>query len=239
MYYWNQTNFEGLRTLSAALAAREGLELLGEYCRLRDAGLRREALSVLGGFLTIADAWDPATAQQNVEFILDLHSRTRDCHQFLVQPLMTRLVLPVLHRWSEEAPEAIAPIRWLGMLERNPDRLARVLAANPDDIEVRRLLIVGHLCHVDYATHHLVDSLFIGELDQALETLEHATRLIDEAPDAQAVADLESEARCFGRMLFDWRAYKARPEGTFPAWCAARGRTYSWPMRVYYHEGAP
>jgi hypothetical protein len=238
MYYWNKSNFEGLQSLAAELAKKDGLTKLADYCRLRDTGLRREAFIALDEFLTTANTWDSDREQDAVEVILSLFVNTSNCHQFLTHPLMARFIDPVLHRWSQQAPESIAPIRWLGILRRDPEHLTRVLANEENDLLIRRMLIEHHLSSVDYATHHLGESLFLGQLEEVLESIEHAASLIEEAPVREPFFDLDRETRQYGQMLFDWQAYKARPIGTFPEWCAARGREYKWSVPVYYSQGA-
>lgn len=165
MHYWNKDNFEGLTSLAAALAARDDFADLTDYCRLREAGLRREAFAALNTFLVCADTWESVKSQDAVNTVLTLYYRTPGCHQFLTQPLLNRFVYPALQRWSEDDPESIVPIRWLAILRRDPELLSRVLAADPSDVAIRRMLIERQLSSVDYATHHLSEGLFIGELD--------------------------------------------------------------------------
>lgn len=238
MHYWNQSNFEGLRALAAELGRHPDLVALAEYCRLRDAGLRREAFAALDAFLTATRDWDAPRARQAVDTILAMHLRTTDCHQFLVQPLMDRLVDPVLEQWLRDVPDALEPARWLGILRRDRAQLARVLAAQPGDVLARRLLVDGHLANVDHATHHLGEGVLLGELADAQDEIARADALIAAAPDRAPFADLEDDARTFRRMLSDWQDYSASPAGTFPDWCAARGHRYGWPVAVYYADGA-
>ena len=238
MHYWNKDNFEGLAALAADLAVRDDFAHLAEFCRLREAGLRRDAFAALNTFLAFADTWKSEKSQDAVNAVLTLYCRNPGCHQFLTQPLLNRFVYPVLQRWSEDEPESIAPVRWLAILRRDRETLGMVLAADPSDSAIRRMLIERQLSSVDYATHHLSEGLFIGALDEAVEDLGRATNLIEEAPDREALCDLDREARQYGQMLFDWQAYKARPVGSFPEWCAARGRDYHWSIAVYYGDGA-
>lgn len=238
MHYWNKDNFEGLASLAAGLALRDDFASLAEYCRLREAGLRREAFAALASFLACADTWSKEQSQEAVDAVLALHFRTPGCHQFLSQPLLARFVFPVLQRWAADESEAITPVRWLAILRRDPKLLAKALANDPDDMVVRRMLIERRLYAVDYATHHLGEGLFIGDLDEALEDLRQASDLIERAQDREALADLDREARQFDQMLFDWQAYQLRPVGSFPEWCAAKGRNYHWPVAVYYSEDA-
>lgn len=239
MYYWNKDNFEGLASLAVGLADRDEFAQLAEYCRLREAGLRREAFVALSTFLACTDTWETEKSRDAVNAILMLYYRTPGCHQFLAQPLMNRFVYPILRRWSDDEPESIPPLRWLAILRRDPGLLGRVLAADPSDVVIRRMLIVCQLSSVEYATHHLSEGFLIGELDEALKDLRRAADLIEEAPIREPLSDLEQEARRYGQMLFDWQAYKARSVGSFPEWCAARGRDYHWSIAVYYGKGAP
>lgn len=237
MHYWNNKNFEGLASLAVGLAARDDFAHLAEYCRLREAGLRREAFAALNIFLSYAETWERDKSQDAVDAVLTLHFRTPGCHQFLAQPLMKRFVDPALQRWIEDDPESLVPVRWLAVLRQDPELLCKVLAAEPGDVAIRRMLIAQELESVDHATHHLNEVFFIGNLDEVLEDLGRASDLIEAATDRELLSDLDREARQYGQMLFDWQAYKARPVGSFPEWCAARGRDYHWSVAVYYSEG--
>lgn len=237
MHYWNNKNFEGLASLAVGLAARDDFAHLAEYCRLREAGLRREAFAALETFLSYAETWEREKSQDAVDAVLTLHFRTPGCHQFLAQPLMKRFVDPVLQRWLEHDPDSIAPLRWLAILRQDQQLLGRVLSVEPGDTATRRMLIAKRLDSVDFATHHLNEGFLIGSLDEALEELRRASDLIEGAADRELLSDLDREARQYGQMLFDWQAYKARPVGSFPEWCAARGRDYHWSVAVYYSEG--
>lgn len=238
MHYWNNKNFEGLASLAVGLAARDDFAHLAEYCRLREAGLRGEAFAALETFLSYAETWEREKSQDAVDAVLTLHFRTPGCHQFLAQPLMKRFVDPVLQRWLEDDPDSIAPLRWLAILRQDQQLLGRVLSVEPGDTAIRRMLIAKRLDSVDFATHHLNEGFLIGSLDEALEELRRASDLIEGAADRELLSDLDREARQYGQMLFDWQAYKARPVGSFPEWCAARGRDYHWSITVYYGGGA-
>ncbi len=238
MHYWNKDSLAGLASLAAGLAAWEDFAHLAEYCRLREAGLRREAFASLDTFLSYAETWEREKSQDAVNAVLTLRFRTPDYHQFLAQPLMKRFVDPVLQRWLEHDPDSIAPVRWLAILRQDPQLLGRVLSVEPGDTAIRRMLIAKRLDSVDYATHHLNEGFLIGSVDEALEELRRASCLIEGAADRESLSDLDREARQYGQMLFDWQAYKARPVGSFPEWCAARGRDYHWSITVYYGGGA-
>lgn len=237
MHYWNQDNFDGLLDLAAALDAQPGFGALAEYCRLRERGLRAGAFAALDRFLIQAAAWDPPTRQVAVDVLLQLAHRTPQCHQFLVHPLLQRFVHPTLRHWREADPAALVPLRWQGLLKGDAGLLRLVLARHPDDDVVRRRLCGYCLADVDYATHHLHEGLFIGELADAEAALAEAASLLATAPEPGRFADEATEVAYFTRMLDDWREYSARPDGDFKAWCVQRRRDYAWPSTVYYSSG--
>src|SRR5690349_22122100 len=106
MHYWNKANFDGLARLSEELEVYPNLRSLASYCRLREKGLRREAMATLELFLTAAQSFDKATARSSAIQILELNERTREAHQFLTQPLISRFLVPTLQAWSEDEPKA-------------------------------------------------------------------------------------------------------------------------------------
>ena len=234
MHYWNQDNFEGLERLADALASQPGLQALAEYARARSRGLRREAFTALDHFLRDAPAPDTLSAREQALQIVELHSRTREAHQFLAQPLLARFLFPTLQAWIDDEPTAHAPLRWLGLLQSDGDLLRRALAVSPGDVAVRHRLIDFALGAVEYATHHLDEGFFIGEPAEARDALERVARLIAEAPDARPFERPADEAAQLQALLDDWQAYSARPEGSFADWCADRQRPYAWAKKYYY-----
>lgn len=234
MYYWNNDNFEGLLALAESLDAHSDLKPLASYCRYREQGLRREAFSALERFLVASSSFDSAAARRAAIEILEANSRSSKTHQFLTQPLTARFLVPTLKAWMEEDAVTTLPVRWLGMLNRDPELLTRALSGFPEDMPVRRMLIDFALGGVDYATHHLDESFFLGSVDEATSALERARRLIAEAPDPEALAYLTSEVQHFDRLIADWKAYSENPTGGFPEWCAKLGRDYKYSAKVYY-----
>ncbi|WP_338698512.1 hypothetical protein V5279_14895 [Bradyrhizobium sp. 26S5] len=236
MHYWNRANFEGLLELSKQLDVHPNLTSLASYCRLREKGMRREAFSALEQFLALTQSIDSASARSAAVAILELNARTRDAHQFLTQPLITRFLVPTLQAWIDDEPAASTPIRWLGIVSRDNRLLERALSMCPEDIPVRLMLIDAELSVADYATHHLDESLFLGSVDEVIAALAHARDLIASAPEAPPFADRASEVRYFDAQLADWIAFSKHRAGTFPEWCAAQGREYRYPIKVYYRR---
>ena len=234
MNYWNRDNFEGLAALASALREHPHLAHLGDYCALRERGLRQQALCALDAFLAEAQTWSDHAARAACVVVLELHARTPSAHQFLAQPLLARFLIPTLASWAAAEPASHTALRWLGLLERDPERLARALSLAPDDVPVRRRLVDLLLGHVDFATHHLGEGRFIGDLASARHSLAEAQARIDAAPDRDPFARTRDEVAQLEALLDDWEAFCAAPDGAFPEWCARRGRDYRWPVIVYY-----
>jgi hypothetical protein len=236
MHYWNRGNFEGLLQLAAELAADHNLRPLSDYCRHREKGLRREAFAALEHFLVASGSFDNAAARAAAVKILELNARTGEAHQFLTQPLVTRFLTPTLKAWMDDEPCASTPIRWLGLMSRDNGLLERALSISPDDTPVRKRLIESDLSHADYATHHLDESCFLGNVEEVIAALAHARDLIADAPEPEALAQLLSEVHYFDHQVADWKAYSKNPVGSFPEWCAKQGRKYSYPAKYYYER---
>lgn len=236
MYYWNKTNFEGLLSLADSLDAHPELGPIAGYCRYREQGLRREAFAELERFLVASRSFDSVTARGAALEILEANARIPESHQFLTHPLTARFLEPTLRSWMEEDAGAHLPVRWLGLLTRDPDLLNKALSACPEDLPVRKILIGFALGWADYATHHLDESSFIGSIDQATSALTRARSLLATAPEREPLAYLTDELDYFDRLITDWIAYSEHPSGNFPEWCVARGRHYNYPVKIYYEK---
>jgi hypothetical protein len=239
VYYWNKDNFEGLLAVANALDDIPQLRPLAIYCRLRERGLRRQALHVLRDFLSVAAAWKTDTAREFVVSILELHARVPDAHTFMTQPLWNELVFPVLDEWHATSPDAAVSLRWLGLLRRDTDLLRRTLSTLPNDVPVRRALVNSALSDVDFATHHLDETRFLGEVSAAKAHLAQARMWLDSAYPPESFNDLREELAQLHQMVVDWETFQDAPYRTFPEWCNANGRKYRWPTKFYYDTRSP
>jgi hypothetical protein len=64
---------------------------------------------------------------------------------------------------------------------------------------------------VDYATHHLVEGLFIGDEAEAEAALVEAAAVLKEASDPSSVQPLNDEAQSLSALLADWLEYRDAP----------------------------
>jgi hypothetical protein len=233
MYYWNRANFVGLLDLATALREDSHLEGLARYCELRERGLRQQALAELDQFLQAAQLLDTGTRREVAAKIASLHIEHPETHQFLAHPLRTHFVEPELAAWSTACPDAAEPLSLLAVLRHDSDLLRRALALDPQNVQVRTALVTVLVRHVDFATHHLGESRFIGSEADALSALEEARDLLAGMPEA-AVGPLRREVTSLTELVHDWLSYRAAPEGTFRDWsddhCTSRG----WWSVAYY-----
>lgn len=82
--------------------------------------------------------------------------------------------------------------------------------------------------------HHLDESRFIGSESDAAAGLEQALELLRPPSARRDLPHLAEELSEHEQMLADWIEFKTSPTGSFPDWCNARGRAYSWPAKIYY-----
>jgi hypothetical protein len=237
-YYWNQENFEGLATLSAALREDSRLAALARYCDLREKGLRRQAFAELEAFLGMAGSWDALVQREAVSRILDLHWKTPQAHQFLADPLRTRFVEPVLNEWRAAEPMNSVPARHLALLRGDIELLREALRMNRRDDVLRTALAGILISFVDHATHHLVEGKFIGDEADAMAALAEAAAVLKDVSDPSSVRGLSEDVQDLSALLADWREYRKAPEASFPEWCRKRGRKHPWWNIVYYDGGA-
>lgn len=236
MYYWNKDNFEGLLDLALEFEKEPELIGLSEYCKLREKGLRKQALHCLRIFLREASSWNNETSRCHALTILSANARTPKAHQFMTHPLLTDLLIPVLEQWLADNPSAIVPLRWLGLLRSDRDALRSVLSRDPTDVPVRRRLICFALSTADYATHHLSESILLLTVEETRASIAAARQLIASAPDSNLFSYWLAEADEYEQMLDDWEAWNNLPIGTFPEWCLKLERNYSWPTVFYYDD---
>ncbi len=229
------SNFEGLTELAADLRSDPLLAGLVRYCELREQGLRADAFAVLERFITDALSCDDQVQRALVLRILKAQARMAEVHQFLSYPLRRRLVEHVLANWSEADPRDTIPVVELALLRQDPPLLDRALQMCPSDDRVRACLVSYLVERVDFATHHLNESKFLGSVADAVASLDQAEHHISNAVDPSGMIRLSERVAELRALLSNWTDYQRSPEGTFPEWCQARGHKHGW-WNVYYYE---
>lgn len=234
MDYWNRDNFEGLAAIADEAMAAAIPEGFARYCRLRSAGQRRPALEALRGFLAEAQSRPPDERRRITAWLLDTQWHAPQVHQLLPHPLLKGLVEPTVEAWRREFPGDAAAHRWHGVVHRDLASLRAALRLGPGDALARAQLATELLAGAEFSTHHLVESEFLGDASQAAHELSEAEALIAGLPDGERRDVLHARCADQRALVDDWQAYQLAPQGTFPEWCAQRGKAHAWPSIVYY-----
>jgi hypothetical protein len=235
MYYWNRTNFEGLRAVALSLADRPELADFAAYCEMRHRGLRQQAMDRLTAFLACAGAWSTPDRRRFANWICEVHSRNPGVHQLIAEPLK-RWLVSVLHSWAAEDVGA-TPRRWLGLLTHETRFFDQALQADPADDFSRSRAVDALVGEIEYATHHIPEG-FIGDPQAVLDTAAEAEKLLAGFRDSAARDLAREDIEQAKQKVLDWVEFKAAQTAqSFETWCAStRGYTWSTLTRVYYGE---
>lgn len=234
MHYWNQDNFEGLIDLASEFSSTPELSLLAVYCELREKGVRPKAFTALDQFIKNTLKLKTQEQRKIVLKILEADARTPSAHQFLTHPILTKLIFPVLSDWLTESPQSCEALRWLGLLKSELNYLEDALKLNPADSPVRRRLIIIELDYVDYATHHLDESILLFPIKNCRDSLKRVRELLLHQQTNQLFNDLSIECNRYTSILDDWELYNKSNHNCFPTWCEENDRTHQWITKVYY-----
>lgn len=232
-----------------AAADAEGVpawEGYARYCRLRERGLRGDALRYLGEFLRAAEKW---TFEERREFAVwlsrMLEARENRYDDLTPHPLIAKLLRPTLLEWAEREPGDVLPHRWLGMFFSgyphaksgwsSREHLRRAIELDPAEQPARIRLIHHQLGSLDFAVHHLPD-YYIGDPGEDLAFTTGVAGLIEGVADPGTRSELRAELEGIRQLVEDWVAFHEEGGGDFDEWCRVRGRAYGW-QRHYFYPG--
>jgi hypothetical protein len=237
MWYWNQQNFEGLLTVADALAVEPNWSDFAEYCRLREAGRRKEALKAIEQLVFASGLWSRVERRRFVAWILDAQLRLPEVHQLVVEPLRRNLILPTLEDWQEDDPGDPIPKRLLGMATGNIKYFEEALNLDSSDDYSRYRCASHFLNDVDYQCHHLPD-YFIGEPTKARDDLAAARDFAKGFVNKKIDDSFVDEFTDLSNKVDDWFAFLESNQQSFADWCAANNRKYKWCQAYYYDPHA-
>ncbi|QGJ19594.1 MULTISPECIES: hypothetical protein [unclassified Polaromonas] len=236
MHYWNQTNFEGLASIGAAYRSETDLALFGQYCLLREKGLRKQAHEAASLFSRHLKTLDLASQRKICVRLVQLQSANPGVHQLLPHPIKTEL-MHILEEWIEACPQEVLPRVNLGLLSHDIRHFQAALELQPDEQTSVVRLAECCLSDVDFQTHHLSESRLIGTVDEANETLCKAAGFIGKVESLPHRAALNNELEHYRRLMSEWATYCAEmPDAAFAQWSQARGNNFEFPSVVYYDK---
>ncbi len=236
MYYWNQTNFEGLASIHESYRLREEYVLFADYCQQKEQGLKKQANASMNAFVEASRKRPLETQRAIAEELLSLDFYHGEIHQLMPYPLRMYFKSLLLD-WIEDAPKNAIPYRWLGYLTQDVSYYEQALERDPTDEVSLGRLVLAYLNCVDYQTHHLSESLFLGDFDDARATLQSARLLLERMQSSKVTAALQAEWDYYNRLLTSWQRYlDAGREGAFPEWCKASHEIFNFYSIVYYDQ---
>lgn len=234
MHYWNQDNFQSLTAIAEAYADTPGYEGFAAYCQLRERGLKKPALQALADFIAACHHAPLDVQRERACELAALHYHTPAAHQLLAQPLRVYLG-QILEAWCQEAPPSPVPYRWAAVIKEDTAYFHQALEQDPNDAIALYRLAVAYLGQVDYQTHHLGESFFIGDEAHAETALARAGELIARLAPEQTPKWLAEEQRHCRALLDAWARYhSADTSASFPEWCEAQGLVFGFSQAFYY-----
>jgi hypothetical protein len=133
MWYWGQSNFEGLKTIAEHYAGKAQCKDFAEYCRLQEAGLRKQAFESLAAFISAANNWPPDEKNEFSDELMLIHLANPNVHHLITHPLLIDLLLPTFRQWIDDHPDNAVPHRWIGILTHEESELDAALQLDPED----------------------------------------------------------------------------------------------------------
>lgn len=238
MYYWNKDNFEGLIDIAEEFKSKDGYELFADYCKLREQGLKKQAVSTIRKFVEQQKSTSILNQRNVAVCIAELCFWRSDVHQLMSHPLQV-FITSVLESWcSTNSPDA--PYTWLGYMTGNVAHFKTALEYNPKDQVALSRLALSAIDSVDYQTHHLSESLFLGDEKTAIDSLKIANQYIEQLEESDAKARLRNELSEYEELVGAWLEFSSDKErkhkGSFPEWASENGSNVNFRTIVYYDK---
>ena len=223
------------------------------FCRERVRGLRDAALEEANAFVDQALAWTDDERRIFAEWLCVRLEPHPDVARFATpQPMVERLLQPVLRRWTGKDLTDPRPHRWLGLLfasyrfyRRNAEDLSPVNAkehlrkaiAIDREEQVARIHLVELLLEdMLWDTHHL-PKYYIGDPAMTLEVADEALAVADGIADAERRDTLHHAVSRVRQLVQDWIDFKKARHIDFVGWCLVNGRSPEWVRAYYFRAG--
>ena len=236
MNYWNQSNFEGLKSVGEKFSSYKGYELFGKYCLQKEQGLKKLAVASIKEFVSLSKSKSQTEQRCIAEELSSLGFWNGEIHQLLSHPL-EEFLKEVLELWTAEEPDNPTPHKWLGYICGDISSYERALELDPSDEICISRIAQTHLNDVDFQTHHLSESLLLGDFDDAKNSLQLAQSLIDTLSTEEIRLKMQNELEYYNSLLGCWEEYsKLGIEQSFPDWCASKGEKFNFWSIVYYDQ---
>lgn len=225
-----------MKSIGEKYASTKGYELFGKYCLQKEQGLKKLAVSSIKEF--VADVKKRPIKEQRViaAELSSLGFWHGEAHQLLAHPVV-EFLKEALEHWAADEPNNPTPYKWLGYVAGDISAYERALALDPEDEICVSRIALSHLSDIDYQTHHLSESLFLGDLNDATSALEKAKYLIATLSSQDSKLEMQKELEYFNDLLACWEEYSSlKIEVSFPHWCTSKGKKFNFWSVMYYDE---
>ncbi len=236
MYFWNDDNYNGLKEIGEKYASDSQYEAFSRYCLSKEKGLKKEAKTAIEQFIVSNQSKSKMEQRNIIEELSALSYRNKKVHQLIPHPLQ-QYMIAVLENWIEEEPDNAIPYRWSGFIKSDLQSYKRAIEINSFDIISLIAIINFNLNYVDYQTHHLNESLFIGKLDEVNELLDEVNKLLCRIEQIDIKNYLLSEYYYYRKLLDSWKEYKAeKMDIGFSEWSEFRKENFRFHKAYYYNK---
>lgn len=236
MHYWNKGNFQGLKDIGEEYSLKSGYEDFASFCLLKEKGMKKEAIKAINNFISSVEQRSLKEQREIAEELILLKYCNEDIHQLIPYPL-ERYLLSVFKCWAEVDNESPVPHRWLGYISKDATNFEKALEKDPNDEISIINLAQANISYLDYQTHHLSESHFIGTINDAKLLLERVNSLLIKIEPGQQKDSIIENYKYFMRLLNTWEIYKQGDyKVSFPEWCQSKGEEMRLCKTFYYNK---
>jgi len=233
MHHWNQDNFEGLKSIGEKYSSIKEYELFGQYCLQKEQGLKKLANASISEFVSSTERESIHKQREIAEELTSLSYENQHIHQLISH----HFLIATLSGWEQDEPDNPTVFKLLGYMARDLSYFERALQIDPNDAVCIAEISRAYLDDIDHHTHHLSESLFIGELEDAKSALNAASSLVDRLAEGVFKCKMQEEILYYERLLHCWQTYSnGEFSDTFPDWCVTRGENFDFRVIVYYDK---
>ena len=234
MHYWNQDNFEGLKSIGEFYINKTNFQLYGQYCIQREQGLRKKSIDTLNLF--ISDLRKSSTSKQKLiaEEISYLIFKNPDVHQLLTHPIQKEFE-NIFERWKSTDSDSATPYRWLGFFTKDSQYLLSALRIDCNDQISTSLLLQSNLRDIFFDLHHLNESMYLGNPEETLKIVRESLLLIGHLDDNKIKEKFFSQVKHSQIIIENWMQFSGENTTlSFPDWCTNKGCDFNLGKTYYY-----
>ncbi len=236
MFYWNKSNFEGLKAVGEQYASKIGYEDFANYCLFKEKGLKKQANQYMAQFILKINKWDIEKQRHLAQELSSLWFWHQEIHQLISHPLQ-QFISKTLQEWCVLEPDNAEIHRWFAFMGGGLEYFQKAVAIDAtDEISISQLA-QAHINNADYITHHLSESRIIGTEKELSAEIKEATNFAEMLTTKKAKDKVLNEIAYYADLANAWKQYSATKQNiSFPEWSESIGKDYAFSSIVYYDK---